>query len=543
VARRSAKSAAHGGRAAFRASIATQCPQGRESPVMTAIALAPSYCRRIGAAALLVVLADFLFYGQPAGISVFLFGIVLAGAVVAMHPAALSSGRVWLKPAALFAALLPLVENVSPLSVLVAIVALAVLALSLAGRLRAGLARIAGQLCLFLFAAPFRFARDFFRWRGVARRLGRRRVRLDAIVVWVMPLTLGLVFLALFGAANPVIEHWLSLINLYALLERIEVGRLVFWLIMLAGVWAFLRPRLPRVFTRIRRIAPAAPMARPSRNPAVIFGKAAILRSLIVFNALFAVQTVLDAAYLWGGVALPDGLTYAAYAHRGAYPLVVTALLAAAFVLAALRSGSETSRDPLIRRLVYLWVGQNVVLVISSMLRLDLYVGVYALTYLRVAAFVWMALVAVGLALIIVRIAMAKSGEWLLSANLLTLSATLYACCYINFAALIANYNVDHSLEMTGKGVPLDAWYVRSLGPGAYPALDRFLDHQGRTTPAGDPVLSELAEARRADEGWYRTVQRNWRAWSFRGWRLLRALDKHGALANPAVTQPYAPGR
>ena len=52
-----------------------------------------------------------------------------------------------------------------------------------------------------------------------------------------------------------------------------------------------------------------------------------------MFNALFAVQTVLDLTYLWGGVALPDGMTYATYAHRGAYPLIVTALLAAGFVL------------------------------------------------------------------------------------------------------------------------------------------------------------------------------------------------------------------
>ena len=38
------------------------------------------------------------------------------------------------------------------------------------------------------------------------------------------------------------------------------------------------------------------------RAESLIFGRAAILRSLIVFNVLFAVQTVLDAAYLWGGV-------------------------------------------------------------------------------------------------------------------------------------------------------------------------------------------------------------------------------------------------
>lgn len=508
---------------------------------------APTYCARLGVAVLLVALADFLFYGQPAGITVFLFAILIAAGVVAVHPAAFSDGRLWIKPTALLVALLPLAENVSALSVSIALAALVVFALSLSGRLRHRIARIAGQIALFGLAAPFRFISDFIRWRRVARRFGRRRVRLAAVAVWVMPLTLGAVFLALFGAANPVIEYWLSLIDLLKLLDLIQLARIAFWLFVLAGVWAFLRPRLPRFRQRGSRpnnpLAGAQPATNPQRHVVedIVFGKAAILRALIVFNVLFALQTGLDATYLWGGVALPDGLSYAAYAHRGAYPLIVTALLAAGFVLAALRPGSETSGDPLIRRLVYAWVAQNIMLVISSILRLDLYVGIYALTYWRIAAFVWMGLVASGLALIIARIALGKSNEWLFSANLLTLSLTLYAGCLINFAALIANYNVDHSLEMTGQGISLDAWYLRSLGPGAFPALDRFLDHQSRA--ANNSVLRELAGRRGSDEDWYRTVQQNWRAWSFRDWRLLRYLDSKGSLVLPQPSQPSLPGR
>ena len=299
---------------------------------------------------------------------------------------------------------------------------------------------------------------------------------------------------------------------------------LIFWLIVLAMVWAFLRPRLPHFFRRLPPRVPALPLAGqaaagPVQNSAaqsledVLFGKAAILRSLIVFNLMFAVQTVLDAAYLWGGIALPDGMTYASYAHRGAYPLIVTALIAAGFVLAALRPGSATSADATIRRLVYLWVAQNIALVVSSILRLDLYIDIYALTYWRVAAFVWMGLVAAGLALIIARIALDQIQLWLLSANLLTLSATLYACCFINFAALIARYNVDHSYEMTGRGIGVDAFYLRDLGPAAFPAVDRLLE--GRDL--ADPAMTELASWRGLEERWYRTDMLNWRAWSLRG--------------------------
>ncbi|TGV52749.1 DUF4173 domain-containing protein [bacterium M00.F.Ca.ET.141.01.1.1] len=503
---------------------------------------APSYCSRFGVALLLVAIADFLFYGQPAGITVLLFAILIAAAVVAVHPAAFNDGKVWLKSAALLVALLPLAETASPLSVSIALAALVAFALSLSGRLRHRMARIAGQVMLLGLAAPVRFLGDFLQWRRAAQRFGGHRIRLAAIAVWVMPLTLGAVFVALFGAANPVIEYWLSLIDLIKLLDLIQLTRIAFWLFVLAGVWAFLRPRLPRFRRRIFRPdhppADAQPAAGPDRHVVedIVFGKAAILRALVVFNILFAMQSGLDATYLWGGVALPDGLSYAAYAHRGAYPLVGTALLAAGFVLAALRPGSEASADPLIRRLVYAWVAQNIMLVASSILRLDLYVGIYALTYWRVAAFVWMGLVAAGLALIIAGIALGKSNEWLLSANLLTLSLALYACCFINFAALIANYNVDHSLEMTGQGIPLDAWYLRSLGPGAFPALDRFFDRQRKTADAG--AVGELARLRGVDEGWYRSLQENWRSWSFRDWRLLRYLDSRRPIVVPGVAEP-----
>ena len=201
-------------------------------------------------------------------------------------------------------------------------------------------------MLVFLVISPFRLIVDFFRWRRTARRLGRRRIRFAAVAVWIMPLALAAVFLALFGEANPVIEYWLSLIDLLRWLKLIQLDRLIFWFIVLVLVWAFLRPRLPHFLRRLPRLPAFAFSGQSAPRPAgssaaqsledVLFGKAAILRALVIFNLMFAVQTVLDAAYLWGGVALPDGMTYASYAHRGAYPLIVTALIAAGFVLAAL---------------------------------------------------------------------------------------------------------------------------------------------------------------------------------------------------------------
>ena len=185
--------------------------------------------------------------------------------------------------------------------------------------------------------------------------------------------------------------------------------------------------------------------------PDYLLGVQAMSRSLILFNALFALQSGLDLVYLWGGATLPDGMSHAEYAHRGAYPLIVTALLAAGFVLIAMRPGGPAEQSRLIRPLVLAWIGQNVLLVISSIFRLDLYVAAFSLTYLRLAAFIWMGLVAAGLLLILVQIMLRKPISWLITANAATLALVLYGCCFINAPRIIAAYNLAHSREATAQ--------------------------------------------------------------------------------------------
>src|SRR5262249_993252 len=148
---------------------------------------------------------------------------------------------------------------------------------------------------------------------------------------------------------------------------------------------------------------------------------------------------------------------------RGAYPLIVTALLAAGFVLVAMRPSGPAENSRLIRPLVLIFVAQNVLLVISSIFRLDLYIAAYSLTYWRLAGFIWMGLVAAGLLLILIQIIQRKPNSWLITANAISLALALYACCFINGPWLVATYNVEHSREVSGAGPNLDWRYLRCL--------------------------------------------------------------------------------
>jgi uncharacterized protein DUF4153 len=471
---------------------------------------------KLALALALAALADWLFYDERVGLSLAVFAIAMAG--VSWLTNAIDRRRAVLGAVILAVGLLPVIEEVTPLSFLIVIGALVLALLLSTNPDTTEFAERARALRnLFLFG-PFRFFREVPQVFSVSAFT-------RGIAVWFIPALLGTVFVALFAAANPVIEKWVYLLNPKLILDYVSVWRILFWTLMLALVWPFVQVRWRRNSRAATAEAveqePAAAVAR-----AEFLGPSTILRSLILFNVLFAAQSMLDAVYLWGRAALPAGVTYAAYAHRGAYPLIATALLAAVFVLAAIRPGGPAEKSKVIRPLVYLWVGQNVLLVLSSILRLDLYVDIYLLTYWRIAAFIWMGLVALGLILIVARIVLDRSSQWLIGANLIALTAVLYVASLVNFDAIIADYNLTHSQEMSGKGVQIDTNYLLTLGPQALPAIDKVIALRVRVNESClVPRRDRLVEQQRQDMA-------SWRTWGFRSWRLQRRLEAQAKAAS-----------
>jgi hypothetical protein len=456
----------------------------------------------------LAALADWLFYDQVIGISVVIFAIALACGAVNANLAGLDGKQIRLAGLILIAGLVPAIEEVNALSLAFVFLALG---FGLSRATNPDLdspGRFAWALRDLFLIGPFRFFRDAV---GVLSLPGFS----SGLTVWLVPLALGGIFTFLFGMANPVIERWISLLNPSNAASHVSVGRFLFWIAAMSLVWPFLHVWWRRKLASGSSEPAVHEQAAPSEF-SDLFGAASILRSLILFNLLFAVQSVLDLIYLWGDATLPSDITYASYAHRGAYALILTALLAAGFVLAAMRPGGPVEKSKLIRPLVYLWVAQNILLVASSILRLDLYVQIYLLTYWRVAAFIWMLLVALGLVLIVARIALERPNSWLIRANLIALTTVLYACSLTNFASMIADYNVTHSREAAGQGVTIDMGYLFQLGPQALPAIDKAIQLR-----AFDPILvshRDCLAQKQAGE------MASWRAWGFRRWRLQRYI-------------------
>ena len=363
--------------------------------------------------------------------------------------------------------------------------------------------------------------RDAARLAAIRQRRGERAGTLRAVATMlIVPVIGGAIFFALFAAANPLIEHALSGLVLpdpWTLAWRMALGIATSIL-----VWASLRPAAGA--TRIASVRWNAGMA------AFAPGTATLALSLVTFNAIFAIENGLDIAFLWSGAALPGRVTMADYAHRGAYSLIVTALLAGLFVIVALRPGGPAGASVAVRRLVALWIAQNLLLVASSMLRTIDYVDAYGMTVWRLSALIWMALVAIGLALIGWRVWRRRSARWLINANALAATVILALASVIDLGASAAAWNARVARAKGMAGPPLDLCYMARLGSSALVPLADLEAH------AASPVLRDrLAYLRWQTQSQTAIDQHDWRSWTPRDARRLARVEAIAGIHAPRL--------
>ncbi len=470
-----------------------------------------SFLLKIGGALLLVALADFLFWDQGAGATLGLFALAWLVVVAGLR---LEMLRRWPSRLALAASLLfalALAFDPGPLALLLFAAALTIAAL---------LPRMAGfgdgwrwlvRLIAHGVLSAVGPVRDLLLLRKARRRRGGAGFLRGATML-IVPLLGSILFLALFAQANPLIQASLDRLAFWPNFDVLTIVHMIFWAIVFHGAWSVLRPS--------RLALPDIAIGGDPAVPMPGLSVASVTLSLLAFNLLFALQNGLDLAFLWSGAPLPDGMTLADYAHRGAYPLIATALLAGLFVLVAMRPGAATAASPPIRFLVVLWIAQNLLLVASTMLRTLDYVEAYSLTVLRIAALLWMGLVAVGLVLICYRLLRGKSGAWLINANLLAALLVLAGCTIADLGGIAAGWNVRHARDAGGSGAELDLCYLHQIGA---PALVPIIELESRPLPRA--LRARLVWVRAMIHDRLARTQSDWHSWTPRGALRLATAD------------------
>ncbi|MFF5231070.1 DUF4153 domain-containing protein [Dactylosporangium sp. NPDC000521] len=220
---------------------------------------------------------------------------------------------------------------------------------------------------------------------------------------------------------------------------------------------------------------------------------------LTVFGIFVGVQV----AVLFGDrdyVMRTAGLTFADYARKGFWQLLVVTLLTLVVIAVTVRKASrETARErALLRVLLGLLSLGALVVVVSALWRMDVYEQAYGFSRLRVlvSAFeLWLG----GLLVLIMVAGVVPATRWLPRAAVALWVVTLLGLAVLNPDRFIAERNVARFASNN-----TDVWYLSTLSADAAPALDKL------PPGARECALSGISRDLRDEDDW-------------RGWNLGRA--------------------
>src|SRR6266851_7403072 len=225
-----------------------------------------------------VALADCLFYGWQIGISLALFFGVLGVVAVASNRGRATRNNQVAMSALFVAGLLPLIEDVNILSAIVSALATALFVIVITTRETLSWQRNLFEAVVAPSRGPFQLAGDLFGALWLMKRQTPEWLSLRSLIGWIVPLSVFMIFLALFSSGNPLIEYRLMQIDLRVLFNVLDLQRMAFWLLVLCAIW-------PLILRRIRTIPNQASkssstVATEPSDFDYLFGVQAMLRSL-----------------------------------------------------------------------------------------------------------------------------------------------------------------------------------------------------------------------------------------------------------------------
>ncbi|MEO7711309.1 MAG: DUF4173 domain-containing protein [Gemmatimonadaceae bacterium] len=317
------------------------------------------------------------------------------------------------------------------------------------------------------------------------RSTTRARPVVRAVVI---ALPLLVIFGSLLRGADPVFA---SLVAIPAL----DIGTLLSHLIVI-GFFSWTAAG----WMRAALVADIARPRAPGRLPFAL-GSLDITVGLGVLIALFALYLVTQLGWFFGGEQFlreRTGLTVAEYARQGFLQMVWVVLLVVPTLMASrallLPDRDLERRHTVLAIPILLLVG---LMIVSAMLRLQLYVRYYGLTIDRLYALVfiaWLSLVLVWLGFTVLR----GAGRTFVAGAVVSGLVTLAALNVVVPDVVVARLNIARSEAGVGAGaVPFDVAHIAGLGGDAIPLVVPAVLRPDRSPPgSAERLASDIARCR-----------------------------------------------
>jgi hypothetical protein len=188
-------------------------------------------------------------------------------------------------------------------------------------------------------------------------------------------------------------------------------------------------------------------------------------------NMLLLMMNIMDIDRVWLNFEF-EGQYLQQFVHYGTIVLIIAILLSIVLVLTFFRGNLNFYKKNIwLKRLCYLWLGQNAILAISAGVRNFYYIQHYSLAHKRIAVMFFILLVLYGLFSVFIKIRDTRSSFYMLRKNAVAWLIVLTISAGFNWDRVIAKYNFSRE---DGAFVHLNFLYT--LSDSALPHLDQPLD-------------------------------------------------------------------
>ena len=220
----------------------------------------------------------------------------------------------------------------------------------------------------------------------------------------------------------------------------------------------------------VRDEAPLITVKEPKRSEPV----AAITVTSVV-ALLYLVFSAVQILFLFiGGFELPEGISYAEYARRGFFQLLIVSVLNLAVVL-ILKKRIEKSR--ILNAILLVICFCTYIMIASSAIRMIMYIQVYNLTMYRISVLFALLTLAVLLAGVIILVL--KDDFSFRRFCVIAVSIIYIPFAFLNADAQIARFNLKNnnvvkSADSSRRNYHYDFYYISSLSTDAAPAIREY---------------------------------------------------------------------
>ena len=279
------------------------------------------------------------------------------------------------------------------------------------------------------------------------------------IILFILPLLISFVFLVLYVNANEAFNKltfqffdWVYK-YLKTLIDLIFLPK-IFFLLFGFGIGASLLMRYKNKLLEL--VETKLPDDIQDKTGSSFFGnftpispennfRMAII-SFIMVNLLLLIVNMLDIIHVWFDFEPASAVELRKFVHEGTFILIFSVFVAIGVVLFFFYGSLNFYKNNRwVKSLAYVWIGQNMIMVVSVLIRNMYYVQSFGLAYKRLGVFFFVIATIVALILLIIKVEMRKSVIYYLRTISITAYCVLLFVALFNWDTLIASYNLNYN--------------------------------------------------------------------------------------------------